>query len=270
MNIQITTINIGATSKERAELFTDWFEARNDDVYILTEASGGEGTSLLLRRFRDAGYHVATNGEFGPERGTVIVSRIPFSERLTPTRHEVSIPCRAVMVALETDPVVHVLGLYIPSRDASAEKVQRKKVFLTSLEKSLNGIQADTRSSLIIGGDYNVVSRNHVPKYSTFLAFEYDFLDRLAYLGLNDTHLALHPDDQPHSWVGRTGDGYRYDYFHAGPDVLPHVVASEYLSSTRESKLTDHSAVRITVHAHAIRESTLPLRDGPSQTLFDF
>ncbi|MBM7826316.1 endonuclease/exonuclease/phosphatase family protein [Microbacterium aurum] len=270
MTISITTINIGATSKERAEQFTNWFDERGDDVYVITEASGGEGTARLLDRFRDAGYQVATNGNFGPERGVAIISRIPFrTDQLAPFV-DVTIPCRAAAVVLDTQPALSLVGLYIPSRDASADKVERKKSFLESLQHALRALPAVTRSSIILGGDYNVVSRTHLPKYSTFLKFEYDLFDTLSELGLGDTHMALHPGDQPHSWVGRTGDGYRYDYFHAGGAVLPLVKSSEYLSTTRDSKLTDHSAVRLEIDAKADRLETRGLRDSSAQTLFDF
>ena len=45
-----------------------------------------------------------------------------------------------------------------------------------------------------------------------FRSWEYDVLDSFAALGLADVFAELHPGVQAHSWIGRTGNGYRYDY----------------------------------------------------------
>jgi hypothetical protein len=50
--------------------------------------------------------------------------------------------------------------------------------------------------------------------------FEYDFYQQLTNEhGLIDSFRVLHRDSVEHSWVGRTGDGYRYDHAHCTADL---------------------------------------------------
>ncbi|MGC4750725.1 hypothetical protein ACLQ28_34465, partial [Micromonospora sp. DT201] len=100
-------------------------------------------------------------------------------------------------------------------------------------------------------GDYNVISRDHQPRYPGFRPFEYDFLDALALLGLCDVHRTLHPDVQTHSWIGRAGNGYRFDYLHAGPGLLSHLAAAAYLNQPRLEGLSDHLAHSVDIDAPA-------------------
>src|SRR6266498_1022402 len=56
--LSILTVNIGAASRERAEVMLGWLASRTEDVFILTETSSGAGTTYLLERFRQAGFAV--------------------------------------------------------------------------------------------------------------------------------------------------------------------------------------------------------------------
>ncbi len=64
-------------------------------------------------------------------------------------------------------------------------------------------------------------------------------------LGLADIHQGRHLGVRAHSWIGRAGNGYRFDYVHAGPGLLPHLTAAAYLHQPRLDGLAghgDHSA----------------------------
>ena len=77
--LSLLTVDIGAAARERAEDLLRRLSARPEDVFVLTETSGGAGTTYLLDRFADAGYAVVRPAELGSERGTALVSRIPLS-----------------------------------------------------------------------------------------------------------------------------------------------------------------------------------------------
>jgi hypothetical protein len=47
--------------------------------------------------------------------------------------------------------------------------------------------------------------------------------------------------------IGRTGDGCRYDYFHVGGALAERIQACAYLHETRDSRLTDHAAVTLSL-----------------------
>ena len=117
-----------------------------------------------------------------------------------------------------------------------------------------------------MGGDYNVISRDHDPAWSQFLGFEFEFMDRLATLGLIDAH-RIKSDTQEHTWVGRTGDGYRYDYFHVGGELANRIAHHEYLHETR-GRLTDHSAATLTLKLEESRIHLLDPADENQDTLF--
>lgn len=90
----------------------------------------------------------------------------------------------------------------------------------------------------------------HRPHYPFFAPFEYDFYRSLVTEhGLTDTFRHLHPDAAEYSWVGRTGDGYRYDHAFCSQTLRDQLIACDYLHQPRMDKLSDHSAlsVRLTV-----------------------
>lgn len=103
----------------------------------------------------------------------------------------------------------------------------------------------------MLGGDYNMISRNHRPLHPGFLPFEFELLETLQKHGFIDTYHRHAPGDQAYSWIGRTGDGYRYDYLHAGPALADRILSCEYLHQTREQRLTDHAVVTAVLRADA-------------------
>ena len=99
----------------------------------------------------------------------------------------------------------------------------------------------------VVMGDFNVVSRDHVPRYPAFRSWEYEVLDEIGELGFVDVFARLHPGQQAHSWIGRTGDGYRYDYVFMSPDLAEAALDCEYVHDARDSRLSDHAGVLLTL-----------------------
>jgi exodeoxyribonuclease-3 len=240
--LSVLALNVQAAALTRAQRLLAWLEARADHLIILTETSNGPGTAHLLDRCRAAGLHVAHTPAPDGDRGCAIVSRLPATTRLD-LLPGVTLPGRAVAVTVDTDPAVTVLGLYVPSSDRAPAKVTKKRAFLTSVLDGLQTLSEQQRAQLIVGGDYNVISRDHQPRYPSFLPFEYDFLDALTQLGLTDAHQQLHPGTQAYSWLGRAGNGYRFDYLHTGAALTERLAACQYLHEPRERRLTDHAAI---------------------------
>ena len=94
----------------------------------------------------------------------------------------------------------------MPSKDASAEKVSRKKDFCAGLANYLKSNSID-----FVGGDFNILERNHIPHYSNFLDFEYRFYDFFITENYCDAWKHKNMNTLDYSWVGRTNDGYRYE-----------------------------------------------------------
>jgi exodeoxyribonuclease-3 len=245
--LSILTVNIGAAARRRAGALLRWLAGRPEDVLILTETSAGVGTAYLLDRFRRAGYVVAHTPDGSGDRGTALVTRVDVAEPLSSAFAGVTIPGRVAAVVLDTEPAMSVLGVYVPSRDRSAAKADRKAAFVASLLRCVAELPSERRRYLVVGGDYNVIHRTHWPPHRGFLPFEFGLLDALEGHGLIDAHDHCSPGVQAYSWIGRTGDGYRYDYFHVGRDLAGLIVGCAYLHETREQRLTDHAAVTLTL-----------------------
>ncbi|MHA5049514.1 tyrosine-type recombinase/integrase [Streptomyces sp. SD15] len=60
---------------------------------------------------------------------------------------------------------------------------------------------------------------------------------------------ALNPQAAEYSWVGRTGDGYRYDHAHASKALATALRACAYVHDVRtgQDRLTDHSALSVSL-----------------------
>jgi exodeoxyribonuclease-3 len=113
-----------------------------------------------------------------------------------------------------------------------------------------------TEERLVFLGDLNIVSRQHVPRFTTFRSWEYDALEALERYGLVDAYALLYPNEQVHSWIGRKGAGYRYDYAFVSAGLVPYLVDCEYTHQPRELGLSDHAAVVLTLNLPAERVST--------------
>jgi exodeoxyribonuclease-3 len=266
--LSILTMNVGAAARERAGVVLRWLATRPEDVLLLTETSGGSGTAWLLNRFGKAGYTVVHAPDLNGDRGAALISKVQVAGRLGGLAH-VSIQGRVAAAVLDTDPAVAVLGVYVPSRDRSADKTEKKQTFITSLLAAIDGLDPEVRDHLVVGGDYNVIARSHQPLHAGFLPFEFGLLEQLEAHGLVDAYAQCSPNEQAYSWIGRTGDGYRYDYFHVGRELGSRTRTCRYLHETRDQRLTDHAAVTLTLDLEGIRRAEVrDLLDEDQTALF--
>lgn len=232
--------NIGNPSTLRAGKQAEWLRKRQENVLVLTEAKRSEGCALLERYFQAYGYNVIFPKPEGNEYGVMIVSKCllkpsSFSNSVNYLRSRVA----SVKLYL-SDNELEIIGVYVPSRDSSYEKTQKKKLFLKSLSNALETNSIFNKR--IFCGDLNVLEPDHVPHYPFFEDWEYDFYRSLTKYYLIDAFRHLNPGVQEYSWVGRNGDGYRYDHCFISIDPLL-LRKCYYLHEPRELKLSDHSAL---------------------------
>jgi exodeoxyribonuclease-3 len=159
---------------------------------------------------------------------------------------DVTLPWRTVGVILDTCPELAVVGVYVPSRDRSPAKIARKRAFISSFLQGLRALPAKLRKHLLIAGDYNVISRRHDPPRKGYFSYEYAMHEVLEDLGFAAAHELGGDGHHPYSWVGRTGDGYLYDYVHLSGGLHSRLDACEYVQDTRYRRLSDHAAVAFT------------------------
>ena len=247
MRLGILTLNIANPSTARAERQLPWLAQRPEQVMVLTETGPGPGTRLLLDRFAGAGWEVRATAPQDRERGVAVVSRL----RAGPRAGDVVevLPARAEIVRLGA---IDVLGLYVPSRDESMEKVERKHGFLQALDESL--ARRPERDTVVIG-DLNVLEPDHYPRHGAFRDWEYGFYKQMGQRGFTDAYRLCHPDAIEHSWVDFENRGYRFDHAFVSTSLETQVAGCGYIHATREDDLSDHSALTLQLDlVHALDE----------------
>jgi exodeoxyribonuclease-3 len=253
--LSLLTFNIGNPSPERARRQLAWLIRRDEHVLILTETKASTGCRFLAGAFTASGYAVHFP-EPGPgEYGTMIVSTVAA----TPDRFGDRVgylPTRAAAVILPTPGgPLRVIGLYVPARDASIEKTERKRKWLAACDAALAATVSEMPA--VVLGDLNILEPGHRPSYPFLAPFEYDFYRALGDAhDLTDAFRHLHPRDAEYSWVGRAGDGYRYDHAFCSHALASRITACDYLHQPRRDKLSDHSA--LTMHLAVAPSAWLP------------
>lgn len=240
-NLSLFIWNIANPSLERAGKQALWLRQRKEDIFVLTEAKGSEGCQFLERYFQAYGYNVLFSKPQEKEFGVFIVSKHPLKKSDFSTRVGY-LPSRVESALLQQPKKeIEIIGIYVPSRDDSEEKILRKRVFLENLYKILKTYLPTT--AYIFCGDFNVLEPNHIPHYPFFRDWEYNFYQNLKNHQLSDAFRHINPTVNEYSWVGKTGDGYRYDHCFVSKGLLPNLIKSYYLHEPRHIRLSDHSAL---------------------------
>lgn len=250
----LLTLNVGSPSAKRAERQLAWLETRAEQILVLTETSPGAGTDLLAERFTAAGWELRFTRPVDGERGVMIASRIRLDRRVGDLVRY--LPARAEFA---TAGQLGVAAVYVPSRDASPGKIERKRRFLTALATSLTS--KPRRTSVVIG-DLNILEPDHRPRYPFMQDWEYAAYTGLLDAGWFDAYRMCHPSGMHHSWVSADDDGFRFDHAFVTADLVDRVLACDYIDEPRETGLTDHSA--LTLELQMSRPASLEVGDSLS------
>jgi exodeoxyribonuclease-3 len=235
--LAILTLNVCSPSRARAERQLEWLERRPEQVFVLSETSSGVGSGLLAERLGAAGWTVRAPQPREGERGVMVCSRVALGPECSPPASYLRERAEAVSVG-----GIELIGVYAPSRDESAEKVARKRRFLAEL---LTMLGAREPAATILIGDLNIVERTNRNVDRVFQDWEYELYEELPKLGWLDAYRALHPDRVELSWADGEGRGYRFDHTFITADLHERLRRCEYVHETRESDLSDHSAMVI-------------------------
>jgi len=201
---------------------------------------------FLERYFQAFGYNVFYPKPVGNEYGVMIISKNHLTES-TFSNSINNLKSRVASIKLKLGgEELEIIGVYVPSRDSSSGKIEKKKFFLNNLNDTFK-LYSLTKKRIVCG-DLNILEPNHVPHYPFFKDWEYDFYSCLIKYHLEDSFRYLNPRIHEYSWIGRNGDGYRYDHCFVSLDLLPLLKKCFYLHEPRESRLSDHSAL-ITIFA---------------------
>jgi exodeoxyribonuclease III len=266
MSLSLITVNVGAPSLERARRQLRWLAERPEDVLVLTETKATAGSQFLAEAFTATGYAVTFPDHAPGELGVMIVSKLRTT--LDPLCAAMDyLPARTAGVVLDTtDGPLRVVGAYVPSRDATLDKTERKKTWINRFHAALDTTATD--APLLLLGDLNVLEPAHKPAHrGQFAPFEYGFYTDLTNRhALVDLFRHLHPERVEHSWARRAELGYRYDHAHGSHVLAERLTSCEYVHETRDTapdgtRLTDHSGLAVRV---ALTPTTALLTSDPT------
>lgn len=253
-SIKILSLNIGNPSLNRAIRQCEWLSMRDEDVFVLTETKNSQGCSYIADFFMNQScsffnqdsrleYDVRFPRSVTGDLGVMIISKRKIEEtRYIFDNYSIYYSRQIESSIRHNNMSLKIMGLYVPSRDRSEAKIHRKKSFIDTV---IDNIPSFQNSSSIITGDLNILDRNHFPHYSTFYKWEYDFYDDIIKCGFKDAYRHCNPSTNDYSWIGRTGDGYRYDYCFVSNSLIKNILSCSFEHETRKLKLSDHSAITI-------------------------
>lgn len=219
-----------------------WLLEEAADVFVLTECKWSRGCQLLADFFSVYGYHVVFPQPEDREYGVLIASKYELSLSRFAT-HIGYLSARVVSATISSfGGRLEVIGVYVPSRgfDSKGPRAQKKRRFIESVYRALALTDSVGR---VFCGDLNVLEPGHDPHYRHLEEWETDFYRNIPNYHLTDAFRFLHPGAREYSWVGRSGDGYRYDHCFVSDDLLTTVRRCSYIHQTRTAGLSDHSAM---------------------------
>jgi exodeoxyribonuclease-3 len=254
MPLRLLTLNVGAPAVSKAYKQLEWLDGRTEDVFVLTETSGGLGSQVLEDVFTAAEYFVirpALDRHHSNDRGVMIVSKAEATADPVDGSMDF-LPSRATGIVIETSGgPLRVLGAYVPQRDVSSQdkakkraSKERKKLWL----EKFSAVLGETASKIpaVLLGDFNLIAPPH---RGSFQGFDYTFYGDLTQRhGFLDVFAYLNPAHDDEISVAGNNYGYRIDHAHASETLAPVLLGCEYIHETRTSSrsISDHSA--LTVH----------------------
>lgn len=262
--MELVTLNISNPSIERAKKQVDWIEKIGADIYVLTETKLSKGCLYIENYFsskltsslgsgKEVAYSVYFPKSHTGDLGVMIISKYPIKKVKNCFCEENPYFSRVLDVVINFDGMdFGIMGLYVPSRDMTQIKVDRKKNFVSDYLQYIKNFSNKITIPYIICGDLNVLERNHFPKYKNYFEWEYDFYEQFKYLGYVDVFRYLYPNKNEYSWVGRTNNGYRYDHIFVSKSIVTNIEECYYIHDTRKTSITDHSAMVAVINTNII------------------
>lgn len=226
MNYNIICVNIANPSIDRAKLQLEWILKKEWDILVLTEFKKSKGGIFLEESMVSYEMETFDNLLNAKDYGVLIISRIKGFKKIKISSLE-NFNERVVLIENKE---ISIMGIYVPSNDKN--KLIRKKPFVENIISIL-----DEKKPIILCGDFNTVTKEHIPKYKTFKEWEYNFMNSIVEMGYGDKSKVT-----DYSWFGRTGNKYKYDYLFYKEDKVI-LESLNYNSDLIESKLTDHCVV---------------------------
>ncbi|MBV9162082.1 MAG: endonuclease/exonuclease/phosphatase family protein [Pseudonocardiales bacterium] len=253
--LQVLTWNVQHAAASRTRQQAGWLATTDSsDILVLTEVAAGETGRLWARLLGELGYTVHL-----PEAGldnyrVLLACRAGVLDVVSETGVQF-LPHRCLAARIKLpETVVGVVGLYVPSRGPREQRNVAKRGFQDAVAAALPCLVGglDVTGPVVVTGDLNVVEPDHDPHYPVFGSWEYDFYRSFTRAGFTDAFRITHPTGMDYSWFGRpsgTGqrNGYRFDHTFVTTAHTATIRDCRYLHALRETGLSDHAAMTLTL-----------------------
>ncbi|MEM2100193.1 MAG: hypothetical protein QXP45_02490 [Thermoproteota archaeon] len=239
--LRIINWNVRNPSYQRAIRQCKYIEKLNPHVILLTELKSINGLNYFKEKLLYWGYKLFYDLPKSNDYFVLIASIFEACEM--PIKADF-LPHRMKMLEIKSKKFDgKFIGLYVPSRGPIERRNIDKREFQESVVKILDKLEKrGEEMKLIAGGDLNVIDPSHVPKYTVFGDWEFEFYEKFINIGLIDAFKSVN-FHQDYSWFGREGDGYRFDHLFVSSDLKDKIKRCYYEHSVRENNLSDHSAM---------------------------
>jgi exodeoxyribonuclease-3 len=244
--LAVLTWNVQHASAVRGLRQAAWLAERPDaDIVVLTEVAAGASGESLAGSLAAHGYRVHLTDSGCRDYRVLVATRVGDLQ-VTPL-DAAHLPHR-VAGALVSHPAgwqLGLVGLYVPSRGPRTRRNLDKRAFQNAATGLLSRLSDvfPTDVPVIVAGDLNVVEPGHRPHHAVFGKWEYEFYRSFAAAGFTDMYRLHHPERTEHSWIGRSGAGYRFDHLFCTTSHHPTVADCRYVHDARSHGLSDHSAL---------------------------
>lgn len=131
-----------------------------------------------------------------------------------------------------------IIVAHVP--DKSSERAR-----LICWRKLLELARTRRDANCIVLGDFNT-GRHHLDEPGRSFTCT-ALLGELAAIGYADAWRALHPEAREFSWTSHSGNGFRIDSAFVSARLRPRVLGASYSHGERERRVSDHSALIVTL-----------------------
>ena len=250
--MRIISYNVNGIRAAIKKGFIDWLQTHPADVICLQETKAHKGdvdySKIETMGFETYWFSAEKKGYSGVAVFTKIKpDNVQFGNGVMQSDAE------GRVIRLDYGDVT-LINAYFPSGTSGDERQAYKYQWLDEFHDYLNVLR-NTRSKLIITGDYNIAHKEidiHDPKgnknSSGFLPEERDWMDKFLKDGFTDTFRHVHPKDaHRYSWwsqrfptVRLNNKGWRIDYITVTDNLSGNIIDAEIYPDVKHS---DHCPI---------------------------
>ena len=230
MELRVLSWNIRAGGGSRAPQIVRAVVKTSAAIVVLSEYRNNDAGITIRHKLLQAGYrYQAVTHAMGTANSVLLVSKLPFASELHPAADDVY----SANIVTAHFAAFSLVGVYLPHK-----KKHQLLPYMTD-------IVSNHSQPYVIAGDYNT-GKNYVDQKGNSFMYT-DELSALEQAGMTDAFRLVHGEAEEYSWYSHQGNGYRYDHTYVSAALAATVKDCYYIHDYRESGLSDHSAMMLTM-----------------------